>query len=66
MHGRGSCLPTSLPTGFSEWGLDHISHAWNSSPTNDIIIFALDKNFKDLRQDSKMLGKFVDKGNKRN
>ena len=32
IHGHGSCLPTSLPTGFSEWGLSHISHAWNSSP----------------------------------
>ena len=32
IHGRGSCPPTSLPTGFSEWGLSHISHAWNSSP----------------------------------
>ena len=32
IHGCGSCLPTSLPTGFSEWGLNHISHAWNSSP----------------------------------
>ena len=28
----GSCPPTSLLTGFSEWGLSHISHAWNSSP----------------------------------
>ena len=32
MHGRGSCPPTLLPTGFSEWGLSHISHSWNSSP----------------------------------
>ena len=32
IHGRGSCPPTSLPTGFSEWGLSHVSHAWNSSP----------------------------------
>ena len=32
IHGRGSCPPTSLPTGFSEWGLSHISHTWNSSP----------------------------------
>ena len=30
--GCGSCPPTSLPTGFSEWGLSHISHAWNGSP----------------------------------
>ena len=27
IRGRGSCPPTSLPTGFSEWGLSHISHA---------------------------------------
>ena len=32
IHGCGSCPPTSLPTGFSEWGLSHISHSWNSSP----------------------------------
>ena len=32
IHGRGSWLPTSHPTGFSEWGLSHISHAWNGSP----------------------------------
>ena len=32
IHGRGSCPPTSLPTGFSEWGLGHISHVWNGSP----------------------------------
>ena len=32
LHGHGSCPPTSLPTGFSEWGLSHISHAWNGSP----------------------------------
>ena len=32
VHGRGSCPPTSLSTGFSEWGLGHISHAWNGSP----------------------------------
>ena len=32
IHGCGSCPPTSLPTGFSKWGLDHISHAWNGSP----------------------------------
>ena len=32
IHGRGSCPPTSLPTGFSEWGLSHISHTWKSSP----------------------------------
>ena len=32
IRGHGSCLPTSLPTGFSEWGLSHISHTWNSSP----------------------------------
>ena len=32
IHGQGSCPPTSLPTGFSKWGLSHISHAWNSSP----------------------------------
>ena len=32
IHGCGSCPPTSLPTGFSEWGLSHIFHAWNSSP----------------------------------
>ena len=32
IHGCGSCLPTSLPAGFSEWGLSHISHAWNGSP----------------------------------
>ena len=31
IHGRGSCLPTSLPTGFSQWGLSHISHFWNRS-----------------------------------
>ena len=30
-HGHGSRPPTSLPTGFSEWGLGHISHAWNDS-----------------------------------
>ena len=34
IHGCGSCPPTSLPTGFSEWGLNHISHAWNGSPQN--------------------------------
>ena len=27
IHGRGSCPPTSLPTGSSEWGLSHIAHA---------------------------------------
>ena len=32
IHARGSCPPTSLPTGFSEWGLGHISHVWNGSP----------------------------------
>ena len=32
VHGCGSCPPTSLPTGFSEWGLSHVSHAWNGSP----------------------------------
>ena len=32
IHGCGSCPPTSIPTGFSEWGLSHISHAWNGSP----------------------------------
>ena len=32
IHGRGSCLPASLSTGFSEWGLIHISHAWHGSP----------------------------------
>ena len=32
IHGHGSCPPTSLPTGFSKWGLSHISHEWNSSP----------------------------------
>ena len=31
IHGHGSCPPTSLPTGFSEWGLSRISHTWNSS-----------------------------------
>ena len=32
IHGCGSCPPTSLPTGFSKWGLSHISRAWNGSP----------------------------------
>ena len=32
IHWCGSCPPTSLPTGFFEWGLSHISHAWNGSP----------------------------------
>ena len=32
IHGRGSYPPTLLSTGFSEWGLSHISHAWNSFP----------------------------------
>ena len=41
LHGRGSCLPTSLPTGFSEWGLSHISHAWNGSPHIVLITIAL-------------------------
>ena len=38
IHGRGSCLPTSLLTGFSEWGLSHISYTWNSSPHEGRII----------------------------
>ena len=29
--GVGPAYRPSLPTGFSEWGLGHISHAWNSS-----------------------------------
>ena len=32
IHECGSYPPTSLPTGFYEWDLSHISHAWNSSP----------------------------------
>ena len=32
IHGHGSSPPTSLLTGFSEWGLSHVSHRWNSSP----------------------------------
>ena len=32
IHGHGSCPPTSLPTGFPEGGLSHISHAGNGSP----------------------------------
>ena len=28
----GPACRNSLPTGFSEWGLSHISHAWNGSP----------------------------------
>ena len=30
--GVGPAHRTSLPTGFSEWALGHISHAWNGSP----------------------------------
>ena len=30
--GVGPACRTSLPTGFSEWGLGHISHTWNGSP----------------------------------
>ena len=37
IHGRGSCRPTSLPTGFSEWGLCHISHTLNGSPQLTIV-----------------------------
>ena len=40
IHGRGSCPPTSLPTGFSEWGLSHISHAWNGFPQKLTVFFA--------------------------
>ena len=29
--GRGPCLLDLAPTGFSEWDLDYISPAWNSS-----------------------------------
>ena len=29
---------TSLPTGFSEWGLGHISHAWNDSPWENLSV----------------------------
>ena len=29
--GVGPAHRTSLPTGFSEWGLGHISHTWNGS-----------------------------------
>ena len=32
IHGIGSCPPTSLPTGFSQWGLSHISYTWNGFP----------------------------------
>ena len=31
IRGCGSCLSTSLPTGFSECGLGYISQMWNSS-----------------------------------
>ena len=35
IHGHASYPPTLLPPGFSEWGLSHISHAWNGSPQVD-------------------------------
>ena len=31
IHGCGSCPPTSLPTGFSMWGLSHMSSAYDSN-----------------------------------
>ena len=30
--GLGPAHQTSLPTGFSKWGLGHISHTWNGFP----------------------------------
>ena len=41
IHGRGSYPPTLLSTGFSEWGLIHISQAWNGSP--QLILFLYQK-----------------------
>ena len=33
VHGHRSCLLDLAPTGFSKWGLGHISHVWNFSHT---------------------------------
>ena len=39
IHGRGSCPPTLLPTGFSKWGLGHISYTWKyGSPYLGVLV----------------------------
>ena len=52
IHGHGSCPPTSLPTGFSEWGLGHISHAWKVPHSSyvgcvyNVYVFSMDSSLE--------------------
>ena len=47
IYGHGSCPPTSLPTGFFESGLSHISHTWNGSPhTLTLVRLPMVRSFK--------------------